>query len=223
MPTLPEDDAALRTRGLERGRDGLLRCWWPGQDPTYESYHDTEWGVFNRTDWDEPAMFELLTLEAFQSGLAWITILRKRAAFRHAFAGFDPAQIATWDDEHRSRLLADAGIVRNRAKVDATLANARAIVELHARDLRLVDLVFDAAPPTALERPQSREDVPATTPESVALARTLKSHGVRFVGPTVAYALMQSAGVVDDHIVGCHVPERDPDSTTPGLRRAAPP
>lgn len=193
---------------LITGDDGRARCWWPGDDPTYVAYHDHEWGVFDRDDWDEARMFELLTLEAFQSGLAWITILRKRANFRSAFAGFEPATVATWGDDERARLLADAGIVRNRAKVDATLGNARAVVDLHDRGASLVDLVFDAAPDDALVRPTTRADVPARTPESTALAAALKDAGFRFVGPTVAYALMQSAGVVDDHIAGCHVPTR---------------
>lgn len=191
--------------GLVRGNDGLARCWWPGDDPDYLHYHDTEWGVRGRDDWDDTDLFELLVLESFQSGLAWITILRKRANFVAAFDGFDPDVIATWGEVERARLLSDAGIVRNRAKVDATFANARAVVALQAAGGRLVDVVFDAAPDPLAPRPTSRHQVPATTPQSVALARTLKDLGFRFVGPTVAYALMQSAGVVDDHIAGCHV------------------
>ena len=190
---------------LVRGADGLARCWWPGDDPDYVAYHDTEWGVRTRTDWDDPALFELLVLETFQSGLAWITILRKRDNFVRAFEGFDPATVAGWGDDERARLLADAGIVRNRAKVDATLGNARAVVALQDAGTSLVDVVFDAAPTTSAARPRTRDDVPATTPESTALARDLKACGFAFVGPTVAYALMQSAGVVDDHLVGCHV------------------
>lgn len=206
-PGPPTDGGAAQppTRDLVRGADGLLRCWWPGDDPDYLGYHDHEWGTRSRRDWDETSLFELLVLETFQSGLAWITILRKRTNFVRAFEGFDPATIADWGDPERARLLEDAGIVRNRAKVDATLRNARAVVGLQASGTSLVEVVFGAAPSDPGPRPRTRDDVPATTPESIALARDLKSRGFSFVGPTVAYALMQSAGVVDDHIVGCHV------------------
>lgn len=210
MPATREDDVTTSDddRGLETGPDGMVRCWWPGDDPTYVAYHDHEWGVFERADWDDQRLFGLLTLEAFQAGLAWITILRKRDAFTSAFADFDPHEIATWGDAERARLMDDAGIVRNRAKIDATFTNAGAMVAMHEAGLRLVDVVFDVAPHDALQRPESRGDVPSTTPESTALAARLKELGVTFVGPTVAYALMQSAGVVDDHLAGCHVPER---------------
>lgn len=190
------------------GDDGLVRCWWPGDDPDYLAYHDREWGRCDRHDWDDQTLFGLVTLEAFQAGLAWITILRKRDAFTTAFRGFDPHEIATWGDDELARLLDDATIVRNRAKITATFANARAMVALHDAGHTLVDVVFDARPADALTRPTSRAEVPATTPDSTDLARRLKALGFSFVGPTVAYALMQSAGVVDDHLVGCHVPER---------------
>lgn len=197
----PSDDH----RGLVVGHDGRRRCWWAGDDALNGAYHDHEWGVRTRDDWDEHELFGLLVLETFQAGLSWLTILRKRGGFAAAFAGFDPHVIARWGDAQRDRLLADRGIVRNRAKVAATFANARATVALHDRDQRLVDVVFDAAPEPAPARPRRPGDVASTTSESEQLARRLKQLGFAFVGPTVAYALMQSAGVVDDHLVGCHV------------------
>ncbi len=208
VPSHSHDDVDDRRSGvpdLVRGDDGLLRCWWPGHDPDYVAYHDHEWGTRTRQDWDEHALFELLVLETFQSGLAWITILRKRDNFVRAFEGFDPATIATWGEHERVRLLNDAGIVRNRAKIDATLRNARAVLDLRAAGTSLVEVVFGSAPSDPGPRPRTRADIPASTPASTALARDLKSHGFSFVGPTVAHALMQSAGVVDDHLVGCHV------------------
>jgi DNA-3-methyladenine glycosylase I len=174
-----------------------MRCFGDG-DPLYERYHDEEWGVPVR---DERGLFERISLEAFQSGLSWITILRKRDAFRAAFAGFDPEAVARFDDADVARLLDDAGIVRNRAKIEATIANARATVALRATGRSLVDLVWAHAP-----APRSRRlagGIPATTPESVALARELKANGFRFVGPTTAYAAMQACGLVDDHLAGC--------------------
>jgi DNA-3-methyladenine glycosylase I len=150
-------------------------------------------------------------LEAFQSGLSWLTILRKRPAFRAAFEGFDPAVVAAYGEAEVDRLLADAGIVRNRAKVEATIANARALVDLRSRGGSLVALLWSFAPP-ARPRPRDRTAVPASTPESSAMARALKREGFRFVGPTTAYALMQAMGMVDDHLDGCHVP---PGATPP--------
>jgi DNA-3-methyladenine glycosylase I len=191
---------------LVTGEDGRTRCAWGASDPLYVPYHDDEWGRPLR---DERALFELLTLEAFQSGLSWITILRKRPGFREAFDGFDVDTVAAYGDDDRARLLADAAIVRNVAKVDATIANAQATVALHDQGRTLVDLVFAHTPPPG-ERPSERfrtlADLPAATPTSKALAKELKASGFRFVGPTVAYAFMQAAGVVDDHIEGCWVP-----------------
>jgi DNA-3-methyladenine glycosylase I len=186
---------------LLRGPDGLGRCPWAGSAPEYVDYHDTEWGQPIRTD---EALFERLALEGFQSGLSWITILRKRPAFRAAFAGFSMEKVATFDDADRARLLADAGIVRNRAKIDATIANARAALDLPDG---LAALLWSFAPPPR-PRPHRLSDVPATTPESTAMSKSLKRHGFRFVGPTTAYALMQAAGLVDDHLTGCRVPTR---------------
>jgi DNA-3-methyladenine glycosylase I len=179
--------------------DGLVdgRCWWGSSTPEYIAYHDDEWG---RPVRDSRALFEKLSLEAFQSGLSWITILRKRENFRAAFARFEVERVAAFGEEDVARLMADAGIVRNRAKIDATIANARAAV-----DLDLAELVWSFAPePRA--RPRKPGDIPALTAESTALSKALKKRGFRFVGPTTVYAMMQACGLVDDHIAGCLVP-----------------
>ena len=190
--------------GVVVGDDGLARCPWGASTPDYVAYHDTEWG---RPVHGDVAIFERLTLEAFQSGLAWITILRKRESFRAAFAGFDLAAVAAYGERDRERLLADVGIVRNRAKVDATIANARAALALRDAEGEgaLDRLVWSFAPPARRRRLRSTADVPAVTPESSALARELKRRGFVFVGPTTAYAGMQAMGLVDDHLAGCHV------------------
>ena len=188
------------TTGSVRGDDGRLRCPWGAAPADYRDYHDTEWGrpVTGTTE-----LFERISLEAFQSGLSWLTILRKRAAFREAFDGFDPVRVAGYGEADVERLLADAGIVRNRAKILATVANARAVLAL---DRPLPDLVWSFAPnPASRRRPRTMGDIAASTPESVALARALKAAGLRFVGPTTAYALMQAAGLVDDHLADCFV------------------
>jgi len=177
---------------------GAMRCFGDG-DPLYETYHDTEWGIPVR---DDAALYERLCLEAFQSGLAWITILRKREAFRAAFAGFDPAAVASFTDDDVVRLLGDAAIVRNRAKITAAIANARAVVALQESGGSLTELIWSHAP-APRPRPETYADVPSQTPESVALAKALKAAGFRFIGPTTAYATMQACGVVDDHLVGC--------------------
>lgn len=184
------------TRGVERGPDGIERCPWGGSTPDYLAYHDQEWGKPVRTD---NGLFERLTLEAFQSGLSWLTILRKRENFRRAFADFDIAAVAAFGPADRSRLLEDAGIVRNRAKIDATLANARAALSL---DEPLADLVWRYAP-SDRPAPVTTDDVPAQTAESKALAKALKANGFVFVGPTTAYALMQAVGLVNDHLADC--------------------
>ena len=190
--------------GLVVGDDGLPRCGWGASTPDYVVYHDTEWG---RPVHGDVAIFERLTLEAFQSGLSWITILRKRESFRAAFAGFDLAAVAAYGERDRERLLADAGIVRNRAKVDATIANARAALALvdDEGEGALDRLVWSFAPAPRRRRPASFAEVPATSPESAALAKALKKRGFVFVGPTTAYAGMQAMGLVDDHLAGCHV------------------
>ena len=176
-----------------------MRCFGDG-DPLYERYHDEEWGFPVR---DERGLFERISLEAFQSGLAWITILRKRDGFRSAFADFDPEAVAAFGPADVERLLADAAIVRNRAKIEATIANARATLALREAGTPLHELVWSFAPPPRRERPASWEDVPALTAESKALAKALKAAGFRFVGPTTAYAAMQACGLVDDHLAGC--------------------
>jgi len=185
--------------GTVLGADGLRRCPWGGSTPDYLAYHDDEWGVPIRTD---DALFERLTLEAFQSGLSWITILRKRPAFRAAFAGFEIEKVATFGDADAERLLADAGIVRNRAKIEAAIANARAALDLPDG---LGALLWSFAPVPRPPRPKRTGEVPATTPASVALAKDLRKRGFKFVGPTTAYALMQATGMVDDHLARCHV------------------
>ena len=183
---------------LLTGADGRTRCAWPGEILDYVAYHDDEWGVPVR---GEQELFERLTLEAFQSGLSWLTILRKRPAFRAAFAGFDPEAVAGFTAADRDRLLADTGIVRNRAKVDAAIRNAGAVLALRAHG-GLDALVWSHAP-VSHRPPHPGEPLAATTPASVALAKALKAHGFVFVGPTTAYAAMQACGLVDDHVVGC--------------------
>jgi DNA-3-methyladenine glycosylase I len=175
------------------------RCFGDG-DPLFERYHDEEWGF---PVLDERGLFEKLTLEAFQSGLSWRTILAKRDAFRAAFAQFHPDVVASFSDADVVRLLANRGIVRNRAKIEATLANARAAVGLRATGEPLEALVRAHAPSAPERPPASWADVPATVPETVALARELKRRGFRFVGPTTLYALMQACGLVDDHLAEC--------------------
>jgi DNA-3-methyladenine glycosylase I len=179
------------------GPDGLARCPWGLSAPDYVAYHDEEWG---RPVHGEAALFERVSLEAFQSGLSWLTILRKRPAFRSAFADFEPSKVAAFDDTDVTRLLADAGIVRNRAKVAATIANARAVLAL---DEPFDALLWSFASPDGRTTPRTLADLPAITPESTAMAKELKRRGFRFVGPTTAYALMQATGMVDDHLAGC--------------------
>ena len=181
------------------GPDGALRCPWALSTADYVAYHDEEWG---RAVHGDDALYERLSLEAFQSGLSWITILRRRAGFRAAFAGFAIADVAAFTDEDRERLLADAGIIRNRAKIDATLANARVLADWAPGELD--ELIWSHAPdPAARPAPKTLADVPAVTPESTALSKALKKRGLRFVGPTTAYALMQACGLVDDHLSRC--------------------
>ncbi|GJO20144.1 DNA-3-methyladenine glycosylase I [Mycobacterium marinum] len=186
--------------------DGLRRCDWaeirPGPDAqTYRDYHDQEWG---RPLYGQVALFERMSLEAFQSGLSWLIILRKRENFRRAFCGFDIEKVAGYADADVQRLLADEGIVRNRAKIEATISNARAVIGLGSEQ-DLSELLWSFAPP-ARPRPATLAEIPSATAESKAMARELKRRGFRFVGPTTAYALMQATGMVDDHLRGCWVP-----------------
>jgi DNA-3-methyladenine glycosylase I len=183
--------------------DGRTRCGWAqGQSVLYRDYHDEEWGRVLR---GRAALFERMSLEAFQSGLSWLIILRKRDNFRRAFAHFDIETVAGYTDRDIARLMADEGIVRNRAKIEATIANARAAADL---DVDLSDLLWSYAPPPR-PRPTTMADVPAITAESQAMAKDLKKRGFRFVGPTTAYALMQATGMVDDHLASCWVPRAD--------------
>ncbi|MFL0460314.1 DNA-3-methyladenine glycosylase I [Kytococcus sedentarius] len=181
------------------GADGLARTPWGDSSDLMRHYYDTEWGLPVR---DEAGLFERLTLEAFQSGLSWATILRKRPAFREAFAGFDADAVAAFEETDVERLMADARIVRNRRKVEATITNARATVALRAEG-GLVDLVWSFQP-AETPRPLRVAEVPTRSPESRALSRTLKDHGFTFVGPTTVYALMEAIGMVDTHLVGSH-------------------
>jgi DNA-3-methyladenine glycosylase I len=191
------------------GDDGRVRCGWidesrlaPADFVLYRDYHDTEWGQPLR---DAAVLFERVSLEAFQSGLSWLIILRKRENFRRAFHRFDIERVARYTDRDIGRLMADTGIVRNRAKIEATVANARAAADL---DIDLGELLWSFAPPPR-PRPADLSDVPAVSPESTAMAKELKRRGFRFVGPTTAYALMQATGMVDDHVADCWVPAID--------------
>jgi DNA-3-methyladenine glycosylase I len=181
------------------GADGLPRCPWGATSAEYLTYHDTEWGVPLH---EESALYERLTLEAFQSGLSWLTILRKRPAFREAFAGFDADQVAGFGPEQRAALMANPGIVRNGLKIDAAITNARAVVALREHG-GLEELFWSHAPASHFP-PARLADIPSATPESTALAKALKRLGFVFVGPTTMYAAMQACGVVDDHVAGCY-------------------
>jgi DNA-3-methyladenine glycosylase I len=187
--------------GSEAGPDGLPRCWWCLSAREYLEYHDLEWGQPVRED---RSLFEILTLEAFQSGLSWLTILRKRAAFRDAFAGFDFELVADFGTADVRRLLGDASIVRHQGKIEGTIQNARAIRRLPAEGSTLSDLLWTFAPDRDTRRvPGSSADLEPATPESRALAKELKRRGFRLVGPTTAYSIMQAAGLVNDHLAGC--------------------
>jgi DNA-3-methyladenine glycosylase I len=187
--------------GVEPGPDGKPRCWWALSSPEYVEYHDDVWG---RPLHGEPELFERLTLEAFQSGLSWLTILRKQANFRRAFDAFDIDRVAAYGEPEVERLLGDAGIIRNRRKIEATIANARAARELHANGETLDEVIWSFAPDAGSRTaPETGADIAATTPESTAMAKELKRRGFVFVGPTTAYATMQAAGLVNDHLIGC--------------------
>ena len=198
---------------LAVGPDGVVRCGWVSSSDDYRGYHDHEWG---RPVHGDAALYERVVLEGFQSGLSWLTILRKRPAFRAAFAGFDPEAVAAFDAADTARLLDDVGIVRHRRKIEAAVTNARATVRLLERDgVGALDrLVWSHAPADPGRPPARMADLPAQTPQSRALARALKAEGFVFVGPTTAYATMQACGVVNDHLVGCAY--RDAGSARPG-------
>ena len=187
--------------GVEPGPDGKPRCWWSLGTEDYLAYHDEEWG---RPLHGESELFERITLEAFQSGLSWLTILRKRENFRAAFDRFEIEKVAAYLKRDVDRLLRDAGIIRNRRKIEAAITNAKAARDLHAGGETLDELIWSFAPdPDSRPAPKGSGDIPATTPESAAMAKELKRRGFVFVGPTTAYATMQAAGVVNDHLAGC--------------------
>jgi DNA-3-methyladenine glycosylase I len=186
--------------GAVVGEDGVGRCPWGAGDPLLREYHDTEWGhELHGRD----ALYERLSLEGFQSGLSWLVILRKRPAFRAAFAGFDTEAVAAFDDADVERLLTDVGIVRNRAKIVAAIGNARAVLALEREGPGLDALLWSFAPDPRPVPPETLEGVHATTPASTAMAKELRRHGLRFVGPTTCHALMQATGMVDEHLAGC--------------------
>jgi DNA-3-methyladenine glycosylase I len=193
-----EVGAARPVTDLVTGSDGRARCGWAASSPLYVTYHDEEWG---RPVHGDARLYERLVLEAFQSGLAWITVLRKREAFRRAFRGFVPELVAQYDESDISRLLEDDGIIRNRAKIEAAIVNAQRVVDLDGG----LDALLWSYAPAATSAPLTLGDVPATTPESTALAKDLRRRGFRFVGPTTAYAAMQACGLVNDHLAGCFV------------------
>jgi len=186
--------------GVVTGADGRARPAWAEQSDLLREYYDTEWGMPVR---DERGVFERLSLEAFQSGLSWATVLRKRPAFRTAFAGFDPDTVASFDDADVDRLLGDAGIIRNRAKVLATIDNARAVVALRADGTDLAELVWSFQP-AETPAPATPDDVPSSSEESIALSKELKARGFRWVGPTTMFALMEAIGIVDTHLLASH-------------------
>lgn len=190
MSVIPKPELIL-------GDDGFTRCGWGASDPEYRRYHDEEWG---RPQHDPVRLFEKLCLEGFQAGLSWITILKRRPAFREVFHGFDAALVAEMTEADVERLLGDARIIRHRGKIEATIQNARATLEL---DQPIGELLWSFAPAEPRPRPRSFGEVPAVTPESTAMSKELRRRGFRFVGPTTMYALMQACGLVDDHLTGC--------------------
>jgi len=201
-PPAPPPPSPWATRTVTVGPDGVARCAWGVEgDPLYRAYHDEEWGRPSR---DERHLFEMLVLEGAQAGLSWSTILRKREGYRRAFAGFDPAAVAAFDEADVARLLADPGIVRNRLKVESAVANARAVLALREAGGGLVELLWGFTGGAPLDaRRANLGELPAETAESRAMSKELKRRGFRFVGPTVCYAFMQATGMVNDHVVGC--------------------
>jgi DNA-3-methyladenine glycosylase I len=184
-----------------KGPDGLKRCFWCASDPIYVDYHDNEWG---RPVTDDTKLYEKLCLEGFQAGLSWLTILRKREAFRVAFKDFDPIKVARFNDKNIERLMNNEGIVRNRAKIEATIGNAKATLKVQDQVGSLSKLIWSFAPIKPGKAPKTFGDLPASTPESHALSKELLKRGFKFVGPTTMYAAMQSLGLVNDHFANCH-------------------
>jgi DNA-3-methyladenine glycosylase I len=194
--------------GVAEGSDGLERCWWCLGAPELIVYHDRVWG---RPMHGERELFEMLTLESFQSGLSWLTILRKRDGFKRAFADWDVERVASYSGADVDRLLGDASLVRHRGKIEAAIANARAVVGLHEKGETLDALLWSFAPDDPRRRPpRIGDDLPSVTPESKAMAKELRRRGFRFVGPTTAYSLMEAAGIVNDHLAGCAFSAGDP-------------
>lgn len=201
MASVREQPASWRDLGVASHEDGLKRCPWPGVDPLYLAYHDDEWG---RPERDGRALFEKLTLDGFQAGLSWITILRKREAFRAAFAGFDPARIARFDQKQIAALMRNDAIVRNRAKIEGAVLSAQAWLEIEAAT-GFSDYLWSFVDGRPIVNHRTRmSDVPTQTPLSERLSKDLKARGFKFCGPTIVYAFMQAVGMVDDHLVGCH-------------------
>ena len=186
--------------GIVVGEDGLARCWWADSTPEYRAYHDTEWGFPVA---DDRRLFEKLCLEGFQAGLSWLTILRKREAFREVFANFEVAEVARFGDDKFAELMDDVRIVRNRAKIEATINNAQRVIELVEHEGSLAHFLWSYEGERPIKAP-TRADLPVTTPESKALAKEFKRRGWRFLGPTTVYAFMEAMGLVNDHIDGCH-------------------
>jgi DNA-3-methyladenine glycosylase I len=201
LASVREQPASWRDLGVASHEDGLKRCPWPGVDPLYLAYHDDEWG---RPERDGRALFEKLTLDGFQAGLSWITILRKREAFRAAFAGFDPARIARFDQKQIAALMRNDAIVRNRAKIEGAVLSAQAWLEIEAAT-GFSDYLWAFVDGRPIVNHWTRmSDVPTQTPLSERLSKDLKARGFKFCGPTIVYAFMQAVGMVDDHLVGCH-------------------
>ncbi|HWW48002.1 MAG TPA: DNA-3-methyladenine glycosylase I [Xanthobacteraceae bacterium] len=199
--TKPATKPAARTV-VRLGEDGLLRCPWPGDDPLYVAYHDDEWGV---PDYDDRGLFEKLLLDGFQAGLSWITILRKRDNFRQAFDDFQPELIARYDAKKIAALMADPGIIRNRAKIEAAVTSARAFLAIQDSGKSFSEMLWrhvDGKP--KINCFKTTASVPASTPESIAMSKDLLAHGFKFVGPTIVYAFMQATGMVNDHLTTCH-------------------
>lgn len=192
----------MKKNALITGTDGKTRCWWCGDDPLYMRYHDEEWG---KPVHDDFRLFEKICLEGFQSGLSWITILRKRENFRAAFDGFNFYKVAKYDNTDIERLLGNDGIIRHRGKIEATINNAQRAIDLVEECGSLSAYLWTHAPSPATPRPKTRTDIPGKTPESIALSKDLKKRGWKFVGPTTAYAFMQAMGMINDHIEGCHI------------------
>lgn len=199
--------------------DGLARCPWPGDDPLYVAYHDTEWGV---PEYDDRALFEKLILDGFQAGLSWITILRKRDNFRKAFDGFDPQKIARYNDRKIQALMNDAGIVRNRAKIEGAVASARAYLRIADAGPGFSKLLWDFVDgKPKVNAFKTIKSVPASTALSVAISKELGGHGFKFVGPTIVYAFMQATGMVNDHLVSCHCHATCGTAMRPKARRGS--